>query len=133
MGRAIMEGADDFGYRRLSSEEAERLRGQDNKAVMAAMGVKMWQLPRIAIHMRRVAAERADEIALFPGVAAMLEALVAAGVRIAVVSSNGEDAIRRVLGPDLSALVADFDCAAAIFGKAAKFRRVVRRAGVAPA
>jgi phosphoglycolate phosphatase len=29
--------------------------------------------------------------------------------------------------------VHDFDCGAAIFGKATKFRRVVRRAGVAPA
>ncbi len=133
MGRAIIEGADVFGYRRLSADEAERLRGQDNKAVMAAMGVKAWQLPRMAIHMRRVAAERADEIALFPGVDAMLRALAAGGVHVAVVSSNGEGVIRRVLGPDLSALVTDFDCGAAIFGKAAKFRRVVRRAGVAPA
>jgi len=63
----------------------------------------------------------------------MLHALASTGVRVAVVSSNGEDTIRRVLGPDLSALVADFACGAAIFGKAAKFRRVVRRAGVAPA
>jgi phosphoglycolate phosphatase len=133
MGRAIIEGADVFGYRRLSAEEAERLRGQDNTAVMAAMDVRMWQLPRIAIHMRRVAAERAGEIALFPGVEAMLQALATGGMQIAVVSSNGEATIRRVLGPDLSALVADFACGAAIFGKAAKFRRVVRRAGVAPA
>ena len=59
----------------------------------------------------------------------MLRAVAAAGVRVAVVSSNGEDVIRRVLGADLSAVVTDFDCGAAIFGKAAKFRRVVRRAG----
>ena len=130
MGSAIIEGADEFGYRRLSPAQAEALRGQDNRAVMAAMGVKMWQLPRIAIHMRQVAFERAGEIALFPGVGAMLASAVAAGVRIAVVSSNREDVIRRVLGDELSALVADFDCGAAIFGKATKFRRVVRRAGV---
>ncbi len=60
----------------------------------------------------------------------MLESVAAAGVRIAVVSSNREDVIRRVLGADLSAAVTDFDCGAAIFGKATKFRRVVRRAGV---
>jgi phosphoglycolate phosphatase len=133
MGRAIVDAADQFGYRRLTAEEAEALRGKDNKAVMAAMGVKMWQLPRIALHMRRVALSRAGEIHLFGGVDTMLQALATADVRVAVVSSNGEEAIRTVLGPQLSSLVADFECGAAIFGKAAKFRRVVQRSGVAPA
>jgi phosphoglycolate phosphatase len=133
MGSAIVAAADEFGYRRLSPAEAEALRGQDKRAVMAAMGVKMWQLPRIARHMRQVAFDRAAEITLFPEVDAMLAALAAAGVRTAVVSSNGEDVIRRVLGADLAAKVADFDCGAAIFGKATKFRRVVRRARVDPA
>ncbi|AMY09986.1 Phosphoglycolate phosphatase [Luteitalea pratensis] len=132
MGSAIVEAAGQFGYRRLSAAEAEALRGQDNRAVMAAMGVKMWQLPRIAIHMRQVASDRADEITLFAAVGAMLESVAAAGVRVAVVSSNREDVIRRVLGVDLSAAVTDFDCGAAIFGKATKFRRVVRRAEVDP-
>lgn len=130
MGRAIVEAADQFGYRRLSPAEAEALRGQDNRAVMAAMGVTMWQLPKIARHMRQVAFDRAGEIALFPGVEAMLTTLAGAGVRIAIVSSNRDDVIRRVLGADLAATVSDFDCGAAIFGKATKFRRVVRRAGV---
>ena len=133
MGRAIVEAADQFGYRRLSAAEAEALRGQDNRAVMAAMGVRMWQLPRIARHMRQVALDKAGEITLFPGVGAMLASVAAAGVRVAVVSSNGEDVIRRVLGDDVASRVADFDCGAAIFGKATKFRRVVRRAGVEPA
>lgn len=133
MGRAIVEAAGQFGYRPLTAEESERLRGLDNRAVMAAMGVKMWQLPRIALHMRQVALSQADQIPLFAGTADLLRGLDAAGVRIAVVSSNGEEVIRRVLGADLCALVCDMDCGAAIFGKAAKFRRVVRRAGVTPA
>lgn len=133
MGQAIVEAADQFGYRRLSAAEAERLRGQDNRAVMTAMGVKMWQVPRIALHMRQVALAQADRITLFDGIEELLRALNPAGVRVAVVSSNGEEVIRRVLGPDLSALVSDFACGAALFGKAAKFRRVVRRAGVLPA
>ncbi len=132
MAHAIVEAAEQFGYRPLSADEAEQLRRQDNRAVMAALGVKPWQLPRIAAHMRRVALERAHEIALFPGVDTLLQAIDRAGVRVAVVSSNGEDVIRRVLGPDLSSLVDDFDCGASIFGKATKFRRVVKRAGVAP-
>ena len=132
MAQAIVEAADQFGYRRLTADEAQRLRGQDNRAVMAAMGVKMWQLPRLAMHMRQVALSHADQITLFAGIEEMLRALHAAGVRVAVVSSNGEEVIRQVLGQDVSALVSDFACGAALFGKATKFRGVVRRAGVAP-
>lgn len=131
MARAISEAADVFGYRRLTADEAQELRGQDNRAVMAAMGVRMWQLPRIVMHMRQVALEQASEVRLFGGVDALLPALAARGVRVAVVSSNSEAVVRQVLGPELSVCVTDFDCGAAIFGKASKFRRVVRRAGVA--
>jgi phosphoglycolate phosphatase len=132
MARAISEAADVFGYRRLTADQAQQLRGQDNRAVMAAMGVRMWQLPRIAVHMRQVALERASEVRLFGGVDVLLPALVSKGVRVAVVSSNSEAVVRQVLGPALSECVHDFDCGAAIFGKASKFRRVVRRAGVVP-
>jgi phosphoglycolate phosphatase len=132
MGGAIVAAADRFGYRVLSAEEAEALRGRDNRVVMEAMGVKAWQLPRIIAHMRRVALERAGEIALFPGIDALLPALPRAGVRVAVVSSNAEGVVRQVLGPELSAMVSDFDCGASLFGKASKFRRVVRRTGVRP-
>ncbi len=130
MGQAMIDGADRFGYRRLTPEEAQDLRGKDNRVVMQAMGVRMWQLPAIAVHMRQVALQHAHRITLFEGVPEMLAALRDAGTRVAVVSSNGEDAIRTVLGPALTGLVDDYDCGAAIFGKAAKFRRAVRRAGV---
>ena len=133
MGEAMVEAADTFGFRRLSPAEAQDLRGKDNRVVMEALGVRMWQLPRIVVHMRQVALERADRITLFPGVDDLLPQLTAAGVRVAVVSSNSEAVVRRVLGPSLSGCVADFDCGAAMFGKTSKFRRVVRRAGVPPA
>ena len=133
MGQAIADAAGHFGYRQLSPGEVQALRGQDNRAVMDAMGVKMWQLPAIAVHMRQVALAQAARITLFEGVPEMLHTLSAAGIRIAIVSSNGEPAIRQVLGAELERLVDDYACGAALFGKAAKFRRVVRRAGLAPA
>ena len=121
----MADAADTFGYRRLSVDEVEALRGQDNRVVMAALGVKAWQLPRIAAHMRRVALERADDVRLFDGIADLLRQLHGAGIGIAVVSSNGEAVVRQVLGPELSGLIDDFECGAALFGKASRFRRAV--------
>jgi phosphoglycolate phosphatase len=81
--------------------------------------------------MRRLVARDAGRIALFPGVDALLARLAAAGVRIAVVSSNAEENVRRILGPGNAARIAHYACGASIFGKAAKFRQVLRRSGIA--
>jgi phosphoglycolate phosphatase len=55
----------------------------------------------------------------------MLAALKSGGVEAAVVSSNDEGNVRRVLGP-AAAHVAHFACGASLFGKAAKIRGVLK-------
>jgi phosphoglycolate phosphatase len=76
--------------------------------------------------------QNTDGIALFDGVDAALRALHAQGVRLAVVSSNSEHNVRKVLGQELPALVDSFDCGASIFGKASRIRAALRLAGVTP-
>jgi Haloacid dehalogenase-like hydrolase len=66
------------------------------------------------------------------GVGAMLHTLSGAGLRLALVSSDSEPNARVKLGT-AAALFSDFDCSASLFGKAAKFRRILQRAGVVPA
>ncbi|WP_349367611.1 HAD hydrolase-like protein [Salinarimonas sp.] len=105
------------------------MRGLSAREIVAHLEVPAWKLPRIAAHVHRLA--EAAEIALFPGVPEMLAALDARGVRLAVVSSNGEVAVRRALGP-AAARVETFACGAKLFGKARVFRTLVRRAGVPP-
>jgi len=51
---------------------------------------------------------------------------------LGVVSSNSAANVRRILGAEAAALVAPYECGAALFGKAGKFRKVVRRARVKP-
>jgi len=61
----------------------------------------------------------------------MLRTLAVNGVQLALVTSDGEGNARQKLGAS-AALFSQFDCAASLFGKAAKFRRVIRHAGVVP-
>jgi phosphoglycolate phosphatase len=63
----------------------------------------------------------------------MLRALHAHGVRLALVTSDSEANARRQLGEANTLRFSEFACGASLFGKAAKFRRVLRRAGVDPA
>lgn len=125
--------ADRFGFRRVSDEEIEMLRGRSNREIVAYLGVKAWKLPLIASHMRGLAARQADRIRLFDGAAETLWRLRKAGTRLAIVTSNAEETVRRILGPGVAASVDHYGCGASLFGKSGRLKAVVRAAGVAPA
>jgi phosphoglycolate phosphatase len=129
--RTINDVADRFGFRRVADGDVEMLRQASTREILAHLDVPLWKLPAIARHMRRLKAEAAAEISLFAGTDAMLQALAEGGVQLALVTSDSEANAREKLGP-AAALFAHFDCSASLFGKTAKFRRVVRRASVAP-
>jgi phosphoglycolate phosphatase len=129
--RTINDVADRFGFRRVMHEDVERLRHASTREILDFLEVPLWKLPRIARHARRLKAEAAADIALFDGVETMLRTLVENGMQLALVTSDSEANAREKLS-ETAALFAYFDCAASVFGKATKFRRVIRRAGVAP-
>ncbi|GLR88060.1 HAD-IA family hydrolase [Bradyrhizobium iriomotense] len=130
--RTINDVADRFGFRRVADEEVEGLRHASTREILRRLEVPVWKLPAIARHARRLKAEAAAEISLFAGVETMLQTLAASGVQLALVTSDSEANAREKLGAAAN-LFAHFDCAASLFGKPAKFRRVIRRAGVQPA
>lgn len=129
--RTINDVADRFGFRRVRDEDVESLRHASTREILSRLEVPVWKLPAIARHARRLKGEAAAEISLFAGAEAMLQTLAGKGVQLALVTSDSEANAREKLGAS-AALFSHFDCAASVFGKPAKFRRVMRRAGVAP-
>ncbi len=129
---ALDETAARFGLTRITPAQAEALRGRDTQAILRALGVAPWQVPRIAAHLRRRVLE-APPPPLFLGVEPLLRRLAARGLRMAIASSNSEAQVARTLGPELLALVPHRALEAGLFGKAAKLRRLLRETGVAPA
>ena len=127
--RNLNEVADRFGFRKVAVHEVEALRHGSTSEIVAKLEIPRWKLPRVARHFRQLKAEQAETIALFPGVADMLQALSAAGLRLALVSSDSEANARRKLGP-AAPLFAHYDCTAALFGKPSRFRRVLKRAKI---
>lgn len=121
-----------FKLRQVSEAEIEALRSCDTRQVLDRLGVQAWQLPFIARHLRRRVAEDAETIQLFPGAKALLRRLAGQGVVLGLVSSNSADNVRRILGPEAAALIEHYACGAPLFGKAAQFRKVVKRARVKP-
>lgn len=129
--RTINDVADRFGFRRVRDEDVEGLRHASTREILSRLEVPLWKLPAIARHARRLKGEAAAEIPLFAGAEAMLQTLAESRVQLALVTSDSEFNARQKLGAS-AALFAHFDCAASVFGKPAKFRRVIRRTGVVP-
>jgi len=128
--RVVNDVADRYDFRRIANDEMAALRGLGAAEVMQRLGVPRWKLPMIANHMRRRKAREIGETKLFAGVDRMLSTLAEGGMKTAIVSSNAESNVRAVLGPANAARIGIFECGAAVFGKTARFRRVLRRTGV---
>ena len=112
--------------------DLEALRGAHGREVMRRLGVRWWQMPSIASDLRARMARDVAGIRLFPGVGEALENLAVRGVMLAVVSSNAEANVRAVLG-ERAGLIGAFACGVSVFGKARRFREVMRRCGATAA
>lgn len=123
---------DRYALRRPGESDVHWLRAQPTSEILHWLGVPLWQLPSIMRFARARMQARASEITLFPGIDALLHALVRADMCIAVVSSNAERTVRTVLGPALMSQVSAVRCGVGLFGKAARLRGVLRGTGVAP-
>jgi phosphoglycolate phosphatase len=114
------------GFRQVSLKEIEMLRGRPSREIVRYFGIRWWRLPAIARDMRRRSAAAAASIPMFEGAAELLARLKAAGVTLAIVSSNGEETVRAVLGP-AAGRIDHFHCGAAMFGKARALDQLRRR------
>jgi phosphoglycolate phosphatase len=130
--RIVNAAAARYRFRPIAAAEVDVLRGYGTRALLRHLQLAPWKLPLVARYHRRALARELNTVTLFPGVAAAVDALAGAGVRLALVTSNGEANVRRVLGPALLARFAHREYGASLLGKARRFRRVLRASGVAP-
>jgi phosphoglycolate phosphatase len=124
--------AGEFHFKALSAQDREKMRGLHTREILKHLGIPMWKLPRIAARMRRLAARDRDQIRLFPGIPALFEELHHHGVRIAVISSNSEENVRRIFGSKMTGFTTHFNCGASLFGKTTRLKAVLRRFKLSP-
>jgi phosphoglycolate phosphatase len=124
------EVADRFRFPRMERSELEALRRHPAHKILRLLGIPFWKVPIIAGHMRSLMARNIHRVLLFDGVGDVLRRLASRKVGLAVVSSNSPENIRRVLGPEVAALIEYYECGVSLFGKKSRFRRVLARSGV---
>lgn len=114
-----------YGFQPTPPEMVDELRTLGSREILKRMRVSWWKLPFIASHMRELKRGDAHNIELFPDVPRLLASLKAAGIRVAIVSSDSEANVRQTLGP-VADNIDHFECSSSLFGKRAKFRKVLR-------
>jgi phosphoglycolate phosphatase len=127
--RVVNDAAAVFAFKTIAPDETDLLRGKSAREMVAHVGVPMWKMPLIASYMRRRKAQDLTSIRPFDGATAMLRDVHAAGVTLAVVNSNSEANVRGILGTEPAALISHYECGVSLFGKAARFKNVLRRSG----
>jgi phosphoglycolate phosphatase len=128
---ALNTVAGELGFRRVAEHDVPMLRRLGPRALMKHLGISLWKTPLIAWRLRRMMARDVDRIALFDGAGDLLRHLSRSGATLALVTSNSRKNVERLLGPELSSLISHYECDTSAFGKRARFRRVLRRSGVA--
>ncbi|HWK36064.1 HAD hydrolase-like protein [Sphingomonas sp.] len=121
-----------FRFREVGDDEIEMLRHRTSREVIAYLGISRWKLPIIARHVRQLVARNVDQIELFPGTPGLLATLATGGVRMGLVTSNAADNARAILGAGNAGHFEAWAAGSSLFGKARKFRRVLRQMGLAP-
>jgi phosphoglycolate phosphatase len=124
--------ADKFKIERVDRSEIETLRSIDPRKLLKYYDVPLWKLALITKHVRTRLAEDIQQVSLFEGIDHLLQYLSEQGTKIAVVSSNSYDNVRQVLGPVNATLIDYYECGVSIFGKPAKFRKILHKSGVEP-
>ena len=124
--------AERFRFRRVARDELETLRGASSRDVIRHLGIPAWKLPFISRHVRALVARDVDKIRLFPDTPRLLATLTAMGFKLAIVTSNAEANARAILGPENAGRISWWECGSGMWGKARKFRRVLKRSGFAP-
>jgi phosphoglycolate phosphatase len=127
--RILNDVADRFGFRRTEPHEINALRTMGARDLMRHFGIPAWKTPFIAHHIRKRKSKELEQTRLFDGVEAMLRELSDAGIALALVTSNSEPNARAILGAENANLIRTYECGVSMFGKASRFRKVLRRTG----
>ncbi|PTX05508.1 HAD family hydrolase [Achromobacter mucicolens] len=124
--------AEKYNFRKIDASEREQLRSRDAMEILKYLNIPLWKLPAIMTHVRTLMQKIDPSVKLFDGIPQALARLKASGMRLAVVSSNSVENVKRVLGEETAALFDDYECGSDLFGKAAKIDRLLRQHGTSP-
>ena len=133
-GLSILDGmAEKYQLEKIDMKDIETLRGYDARQLAKRYGVRWWKLPSMVKYARVLMARDAHLIPLFEGAGDLLRELSGMGITLALVTANSLENAQNILGPEIFSFFNYCECGVSIFGKTAKFKKILRKSGFPPA
>lgn len=89
--------ADEFGFKKVSKEEAEKYRQKSFSEVMRALGIPRFKLPFIAYRAKKELNKVIDKVKTIDGIIGTLQNLDNLGYEIGIVSSDSQENLDQFL------------------------------------
>ena len=116
----------------VKKEDVDRLRSFDIAQLQREYKIPIWKIILIGRHLKRLMREQVDLIRLVAGMQTVLEDLSNSGIRLALVTSNDGANVRRILGPQNTARFLMIESGVSMFGKKARFQKILKMTQTQP-
>ncbi|KQZ56973.1 MULTISPECIES: HAD-IA family hydrolase [unclassified Lysobacter] len=115
------------GFKAIPEDRVDDMRRLSTRELLREFEFSRWKLPIVAADFVR-SMRAAPPVPLFPGVAETLRHLREGGARLAILTSNSADNVRRVLDAELLEAIERVDGGAHMLGKHRRIARMLRQA-----
>ncbi|MGD1890389.1 MAG: HAD-IA family hydrolase [Cyclobacteriaceae bacterium] len=117
--------SEDFGYRRVSDEEIEMLRGVRSREALKLLKIPLLNIPAIALRMK---AELQKEIHLLKPISSMKDVLgeLKSSYQLGIVTSNSQSNVERFLEANGMLFFKFIYSSSSLFGKSSVLRGMLR-------
>ena len=115
------------GFKAIADDRVEALRRLGTHELLRELGFPTWKVPIVAADFIRMM-RGAPPVPLFPGVAEAVRHLRERGARLAILTSNSVENVRRVLDTELMEAIELIDGGAHVLGKHRRIARMLKQA-----
>lgn len=115
------------GFTAIDEDRVDDLRRLGTRELLQELKFPTWKVPIVAADFIRMM-RGAPPVPLFPGVADVLRQLRERGARLAILTSNSVENVRRVLDAELMEAIELIDGGAHVLGKHRRIARMLKQA-----
>jgi len=115
------------GFTAIAEDRIEQMRRMGTRELLREFGFPKWKLPIVAADFVR-AMRAAPPMPLFPGVPDMLRRLRDGGARLAILTSNSVDNVRRALDTESTDAIERIDGGVHMLGKHRRIASMLKQA-----
>lgn len=124
--------AQEKGFESITNENIEEIRSGKPTEIMKALGVKMHQLPALAIRVRKELKKIIATITIKPGLKEVILSLKKEGYIQGIVTSNSEESVREFLKNNAIDSFEFVHGGSSVFGKARTLKKIIKSRGYIP-